>query len=54
MLDDLYSTFFSVAEKLSFSKTAEELFLTPNAVKKRIESLKKEMASTIDINKKIK
>lgn len=47
MLDDLYSTFLSVAEKLSFSKTAEELFLSPNAVKKRIESLENQLGLTL-------
>ncbi|MDO4501360.1 MAG: LysR family transcriptional regulator [Erysipelotrichaceae bacterium] len=43
MLDNLFSTFIVVGQKLSFSKAAEELYLTPNAVKKRIESLEEQL-----------
>lgn len=35
-------TFMQVAEQKSFSAAAEKLFLTPNAVKKRIETLEHE------------
>ena len=35
-------TFMQVAERKSFSAAAEKLFLTPNAVKKRIEVLERE------------
>lgn len=49
MLDDLFSTFILVAQKLSFSKAAESLYLTPNAVKKRIESLERQIGVTLFI-----
>ena len=35
-------TFMQVAEQKSFSAAAEKLYLTPNAVKKRIETLERE------------
>lgn len=39
MFDDLIKTFMQAAQSGSFSKAAEELFLSPNAVKKRIKCL---------------
>ena len=47
MKDDLLSTFLTVAESNSFSKAAEILYLTPNAVKKRIEALESQIEVTL-------
>lgn len=42
MFDDLIDTFIQVVQYGSFSKTADSMFLTPNAIKKRIQALEEQ------------
>ena len=47
MFDEYLKTFICAAEFGSFTKTAEVLFLSPNAVKKRINSLEESLGFTL-------
>ncbi len=47
MLDDYLKTFICAAECGSFAKAAETLFLSPNAVKKRINALEKNLGLSL-------
>ncbi len=47
MLNDLIETFIQAARRGSFSKAAEDLFLSPNAVKKRIKALEQRTGITL-------
>lgn len=47
MFDGRLETFIKVAECGSFSKAAEDLFITPTAVMKQINALEKEMSVTL-------
>ncbi len=47
MFDEYLKTFICAAEFGSFTKTAEVLFLSPNAVKKRINSLEENLGFTL-------
>lgn len=47
MLDDYLKTFICAAECGSFAKAAETLFLSPNAVKKRINALEENLGLSL-------
>lgn len=47
MFDGRLETFIKVAECGSFSKAAEDLFITPTAVMKQINALEKEISVTL-------
>ena len=49
MFDNAITTFMQVVKFGSFSKTAEALFLSPNAVKKRIKALEEQTGITLFI-----
>ena len=49
MFDETIKTFLEVAKYGSFSKTAEGMYLAPNAIKKRINRLESQIGLTLFI-----